>query len=297
MEIDWLEDFLALASGGVFSRAADARNISQSAFTRRIRNLEQWIGQPLFDRSVHPVTLTPVGESFRVTALETVNALHTARSEAHEKLQREGEVISFVALHTLAISFFPEWIAECARSLGTLRSRVVAADYSGCVEDLMTGNADFMLGYHHASIPTITDSSSYTSLEVARDTLVAVSGVHPDGSPIFDLSDPGPLPFLCYTRDSFLGRMTTHVTERAGLTERFDVICENSVAEALKSACHAGLGVAWVPKLAAADMLETGQLARISAPDQECTMQIHLYRSIERSRKMIERLWSYNASL
>ena len=297
MEIDWLEDFLALASSGVFARAAEARNISQSAFTRRIKNLEQWIGMPLFDRSVHPVALTQAGENFRLTALETVNSLYKARNDALDQSLREGEVLNFVALHTLAISFFPSWIAECASTLGTLRTRVVAENFSGCVEEILAGNADFMLCYQHASISTLTDSASYASIEVAKDQLIAVSAARPDGTPLYSLDEDGPLPFLGYTRDSFLGRLTSHVARRNGLEEKFDNICENSVAEALKSACVEGLGVAWVPRLAAADMLETGKLLRISAPEQECPMQIRLYRSIERSRKPVERLWSYHSSL
>ena len=40
MDLDWLKDFLALAEQKNFSRAADARNVSQPAFSRRIRALE-----------------------------------------------------------------------------------------------------------------------------------------------------------------------------------------------------------------------------------------------------------------
>lgn len=51
MEIGWLEDFISLASTGNFSRSADERNISQSAFSRRIRALEHWLGADLIDRA------------------------------------------------------------------------------------------------------------------------------------------------------------------------------------------------------------------------------------------------------
>ena len=50
MDLDWLKDFLALAELKTFSRAADARNVTQPAFSRRIRALEDWIGAPLFVR-------------------------------------------------------------------------------------------------------------------------------------------------------------------------------------------------------------------------------------------------------
>ncbi|PXW63626.1 regulatory helix-turn-helix LysR family protein [Methylobacterium sp. B4] len=51
MDLDWLTDFLALAELKTFSRAAEARNVTQPAFSRRIRALEVWVGTPLFVRA------------------------------------------------------------------------------------------------------------------------------------------------------------------------------------------------------------------------------------------------------
>ena len=39
MNLSWLDDFLAVAAGGNFSRAADERHITQPAFGRRIKGL------------------------------------------------------------------------------------------------------------------------------------------------------------------------------------------------------------------------------------------------------------------
>ncbi|MFX8445328.1 LysR family transcriptional regulator, partial [Acinetobacter baumannii] len=72
MELDWLEDFLALVDSGNFSRAAQARNLTQPAFGRRIRALEDWAGAALFDRSTHRIGLTPAGERFRPFAEDIV---------------------------------------------------------------------------------------------------------------------------------------------------------------------------------------------------------------------------------
>ena len=61
LDLDWLEDFIALAESGNFSRAAQARNIAQPAFSRHIKSLEEWVGVDLFDRTSHPVSLTAAG--------------------------------------------------------------------------------------------------------------------------------------------------------------------------------------------------------------------------------------------
>jgi len=44
MHISWLEDFLVLAAVGNFSRAAEDRHMTQPAFGRRVRALEEWLG-------------------------------------------------------------------------------------------------------------------------------------------------------------------------------------------------------------------------------------------------------------
>ena len=69
MDLDWLKDFLTLAEQKTFSRAADVRNVTQPAFSRRIRALEDWTGTPLFVRGAQGTTLTtlhanPAGWTF-----------------------------------------------------------------------------------------------------------------------------------------------------------------------------------------------------------------------------------------
>ena len=68
MELIWFEDYLALSETLSFSKAAEARHVTQPAFSRRIRALEDWVGAPLFVRTTHSVTpaMTSSGtDSFR----------------------------------------------------------------------------------------------------------------------------------------------------------------------------------------------------------------------------------------
>lgn len=58
IETKWLYDFLTLEKCRNFSQAAVSRNVSQPAFSRRIRALEQAIGVELFNRQVTPLQLS-----------------------------------------------------------------------------------------------------------------------------------------------------------------------------------------------------------------------------------------------
>src|SRR3954447_16795690 len=80
MELKWLEAFASLARTGSFSRSAEERHVTQSAFSRRIQALETWLGVSLIDRSTYPTTLTAAGREFRETAEEAVRMLHSSRT-------------------------------------------------------------------------------------------------------------------------------------------------------------------------------------------------------------------------
>lgn len=296
MEIAWLEDFLALTSAKVFSRAAEARCISQPAFTRRIKNLENWIGTPLFDRSVHPVELTPAGVVFKSTAHEVIKSLAVAKEEARGTASRHGEIIDIVALHTLAINHFPVWITNVEKSLGSLKVRLNSENFSSCVESLYSGSSDFMLCYRHHTVPSLLDEDRYSSIRLADDKLVAVSASNPDGTAKFSFANNASFPYLGYTDESFLGKASRHVLEKSGMLARAEFKYENSVSEALKAACVSGLGVAWLPCMSIDRELASGSLIKISGDSQEAELTVVLYRSIERSRSEIERLWALASS-
>lgn len=57
MDLKHLEDFVSLCDTRSFSRSAAARNVTQSAFSRRIQALETWLGAALIDRSTYPTSL------------------------------------------------------------------------------------------------------------------------------------------------------------------------------------------------------------------------------------------------
>jgi DNA-binding transcriptional LysR family regulator len=84
MDTKWLEDFVSLAETRSFSRSAQLRHVTQSAFSRRIQSLEAWAGADLIDRSSYPTTLTPAGKKLYAKALELLQYLQNAKTEMKE---------------------------------------------------------------------------------------------------------------------------------------------------------------------------------------------------------------------
>lgn len=291
MEMNWLEDFLTLAVTRNFSRAATLRNVTQPAFSRRIRNLEYWVGATLIDRSLFPVGLTPAGESFQRTAQDTLSVLRVGRDEALGFVPKIEEVVSISASHTLAISFFVDWHEQLQGRLGNVKARIVADHVAGCVEALISGNCDLMLAYNSPLLPTLTDIGRYPSIVLGSDRLVPVSAVNSTGQAIFPLDGVTLQPYLCYSSDSYLGRLTALIVAREDISSQLQFCYECSMSDVLKRGALAGSGVAWVPERAVRDELASGRLTIVGDASHIASLDICLFRHAELDQIVAERIW------
>ena len=72
MEIRVLRYFLAVAREGSVIRAAHFLHVTQPTLSRQLCDLEEELGQKLFDRSGHRMSLTPEGMFLRKRAEEKI---------------------------------------------------------------------------------------------------------------------------------------------------------------------------------------------------------------------------------
>src|SRR3954468_4956437 len=161
MDLVWLEDFLAIAEEGGFSRAAKRRHVTQPALSRRIRPLEEWLGTPLFERSTQTITLTPAGGSFRPVAEDVLRRVSVGREEALEVARLKSETITFAATHALSQTFFPEWIRNSDSARADSAVQLVASNFAGCEKLLLDAQAHFLLAHHHPSLMTRLDMERF----------------------------------------------------------------------------------------------------------------------------------------
>ncbi|WP_290652489.1 LysR family transcriptional regulator [Aquisalimonas sp.] len=95
--------FEAVARLNSFSRAAEELRVSQSAVSHRIKQLEEYLGEPLFVRGGRKLALTEEGQQY----LEAVSAALTQIERASEKLQGRGDTQLRLAVFS---SFAVRWL-------------------------------------------------------------------------------------------------------------------------------------------------------------------------------------------
>lgn len=294
MEIKWLEDFVSLANSRSFSKSAVERHVTQSAFSRRIQQLEQWLGVPLVDRSTYPTTLTPEGRRFRETAEEVLHLLMVERAQLRSGRAAGQGTITFSTLHTLSINFFPVWLKTVEAGFGALNVRLITENFHDSVRNFAEGDCDFLLTYEHPRVPVLLDPERFPALELGSDRMVPISVPGSDGRPLFDFAnDHGkPLPYLAYTPETFLGRLVGVLAAEKGEALNLATIYETPMAEGVKAMALTGRGMGWLPETAVAAELKSGALMIV---DPTCTieMRIRVYRSMDKVRSRVERLWDY----
>lgn len=297
MELDWLEDFLALVEHQHFGRAAEARNVSQPAFSRRIRLLEAWLGAPLFNRDTHRVAMTPAGEQWRPTAEDLLRRLYLSREQTRAIAEGATTTLRFASTHALSITFFPRWLEtiEAEQPLGSTVS-LVTDNMAGCERMMLQGQAQFLLCHHHPSTPVSFKPNYFVSVDLGSDTLVPVSAPARDDPerPRFPL--PGDLdaqvPYLAFSEVSGMGRIlaSTHALEGPSvwLAPTFTA----HVATVLAEMARAGRGVAWMPMSLIARDLELGVLVRAGDRRWDIPIDIRLYRPRARQTAAAEAFWT-----
>jgi DNA-binding transcriptional LysR family regulator len=297
MDLDWLEDFAALAENGNFSRAAEMRHVTQPAFSRRIRALEDWVGVPLFRREPHGITLTAAGEEFRHGAEEMIRRIRHLRGDAREAAGRDAATLRFAATHALSFTFFPGWIRRVDPAADFAGIQLISDHMRACEALMLSGRAQFLMCHHHDSVPSRLRGGQFLSVIVGDDRLIPLCAADGD-RPLWRLpgSPSAPLKLLAYSDESGLGRIVAADWQRDERGVCGATVFTSHLAAALLSMARDGHGIAWLPTSLAEAGIAAGTLVRSGDADWDIPLQIRLFRPRSRLSRAAERLWDAVAS-
>ena len=292
MDIEWLEDFLVLSDMSSFTRAAHARNVTQSAFSRRIRSLEDWIGISLVDRDTVPPRLTMAGHLFRDAAREMVRQLQDTRIALGHRSKVFSGIKLFVA-QSLVQQTLPEWMHQINQRISGLKFDIQAGEtYEGVIA-LSSGRCDLLMVYHSPLVPMSIDERSCPSVILGTDKLIPVSKSDEFGSPLYRLNEARlrQLPLLSYPPETFFGRICNGLIRFRPSETNFNVVVQSAHSRILHSLALDGVGIAWLPERCVREDIASGRLAICGEDEWSTSIEIRLYASHERSRLLHANLW------
>ncbi|ABV93182.1 transcriptional regulator [Dinoroseobacter shibae DFL 12 = DSM 16493] len=292
MDITLFRDLDRLRQTGNFSQAAALVNLSQPAFSRRIKSLEKWVGAVLVDRSRQPVVLTEAGTQMLEAGMQALARIEQERSQIREAQSLPDKyVVTFATQHSIGWRFYPAWLQALEEAYGPILSRLRADDLPNCLNDLKQGAVDFVIAYASAEI---RPQAGQPGVRIGSDDLIPVCKPDGAGAPIYDCAAAGVrMPFLRFGDAAPIGMHLEPLFAAHGLRSRFRTVYENSMAGALRIRARAGDGVAWLPHSLVAPDLAGGLLVRTGPPDWDIPLEILIYRNAERSNRVTRALWSF----
>ncbi|MCI8332489.1 MAG: LysR family transcriptional regulator [Clostridiales bacterium] len=165
MEIRVLRYFLTIAREGSITNAAQFLHITQPTLSRQIHDLEEELGQKLFIRGSHHMTLTAEGMILRKRAEEIVAMVDKTEAEFNSIKTAVGGDIYIGGGETDAIKHLAAIAKELHDMYGDIRYHLYSGNAQDVTERLDKGLLDFGVLVQPA------DLSKYNYLHIpAKDT-------------------------------------------------------------------------------------------------------------------------------
>ncbi|ADO50560.1 hypochlorite stress DNA-binding transcriptional regulator HypT [[Enterobacter] lignolyticus] len=282
IETKWLYDFLTLEKCRNFSQAAILRNVSQPAFSRRIRSLEHAVGVELFNRQVSPLQFTEQGKIFHSQVRHLLQQLESNLTELRGGSDFALRKIKLAAAHSLSLGLLPSIVKQMPTHF---TYSVEAIDVDQAVDMLREGQSDFIFSYYDENLL----QPPFDHIRLFESRLFPVCASDARGKPRYTLDQPH-FPLLNYSRNSYMGRLINRTLTRHTQLS-FSTFFVSSMSELLKRVAMDGCGVAWLPEYAIEEEIRRGQLVVLNDDELIIPIEAYAYRMNTRMSQVAEIFW------
>lgn len=147
MELRHLRYFSALAETLNFTRAAMKCHVTQSTLSHQIKQLEEELGAPLFNRIGKRVVITEAGDTLLGRILPALEQIDSAVSDIHETPDELTGQIRIGATHSFNTRLVPKCVASFLDRYPSLKITVEELSQERIVERLQSGDLDLGIAY------------------------------------------------------------------------------------------------------------------------------------------------------
>ncbi|UWQ75828.1 LysR family transcriptional regulator [Leisingera sp. M658] len=287
MRLEWIEDILAVLENGSLSRAAEKRLLTQSAFTRRIRAIEENIGAELCDRNRKPVTLIQ-----GVAALEPELRDLSARLTRVKRLLKQAPeqnrpAVQIACQHALTTTLSSSLIQ--AISSGDQSIRIRSGNRDECMRLLFTDEVEIAITYEMLGETTTSIPGTLEKSHLGDDTLIPVCAPQME-----EAARSAEIPIISYPSEVYLGQIfyqaiVPRIAESTELVSK----AETALTLAMLQFARDALGVAWLPVSLVSESLANGQLVDVSDCLPSQNMAILMSRLPGKTGTQTDQIWKF----
>ncbi len=171
MELRHLHYFLKIAETSSFTQAALALGVTQPTLSHQIKQLEQEIGTPLFDRVGRSIQITEAGRLFRSHAQRALRELESGLTSVTELDGLMHGQLRIGVFRSFGNSLLPAVFAEFYRAHPQVRIAIQQMSLAEMEHGLINGDLDFAITTY---LPATSDRM--VSEELFTEPLVLAVG-------------------------------------------------------------------------------------------------------------------------
>lgn len=242
MQFESLKVFCDVARHRSFSQAAQANNVTQSAASQVVSQLEKRMGVQLIDRSTRPLQLTAFGQAYYegcTALLEQYMELEASIRTAHAQ---QARTVRVAAIYSVGLGDMGHYVQQFQTEHPDVRVHLEYLHPDRVYEKVREGTADLGLVSFPRKLPKLA-AMPWREEEM----VLACSPVHPL-APVLNIR-PGQLQgvkYIHFDKDLTIRREVDRFLREHGIV--VDVVLEFDNIENIKKAVELGAGVALLPE-------------------------------------------------
>lgn len=290
MDIKWIKDFLYLVETKNFSLAAEKRCVTQSAYSRRIRALENWMGVELFDRRSIPIKMTEQGQKFLPYAQNVLAEINQIQEKFRPHANPDKNEIKIITQHSLMLHFLPDFFMNFDFKNTKMNVTSNLNSFESYFEDITTGASDLFISYEVADLHTRLNAVPHIkSIIVGSENMIPI--ISADFKDEYDWKKCETIPHLNLNSRAFI---TSIVRDKLiQHHEKLNTVYEANLSESLLQMAKQGKGVAWLPYSVCKNELESGTIITLDGPDLIVPANIVAYVNSRNANAVTRKLWQH----
>jgi LysR family transcriptional regulator, hypochlorite-specific transcription factor HypT len=288
MRLEWIEDILAVIDTGSLARAADMRLRTQSAFSRRINALEEYLGTPLFDRSIKPLRPLPIVFEHEAELRDLAERLRHIEKSLGPGSSRNRRKLTIVSPQSLATTHAPR-LVRLIHDRFDMGVNVQSSDRDTCIMALLSGAADLGIFFRPIEEDKILSRIDVEAVSIGADRFIPVATPQALENAI---PPQGTCPVIAYPRGVFFGQLVNlRLIPELAKTHSPEVVAESELTHAVLQLVLQSIGMGWLPRSLVRDHLAKGELIDLSDSFPHARFQLVLVRAVQSNRPDIDEVW------
>lgn len=282
---------------GSFSQAAANLYVSQPSLSASIKRLERKIGEPLFDRSIHPIRLTQCGEAY-IRSAQMISMAEDNFSSFVEDYSNCKVGTLVLGGSNMNISFvLPPLIKAFQKAYPQINLELYEGNIDDLQQLLMEGKVDIVID------SCDMDPERFTTYFYQQENLILavpeefscnerlqhyqlsgediLQGKHIDPlQPCLPLKKLKGVPFVFPTQETDTYKRAWALCQKAGLEPNV-ILSFHQQATVFHTVC-AGMGAAFISDVLVKDTYADPKLCYYKLSGQECIRHIKFFKKKER---------------